>query len=152
MTRTLITTIPFAERDATPLHLLESAGIEYTINPLGRKVTEMELAELIAKFDILIAGTESITERGMAQAPKLKLISPNDNRNSMHSAVVVLHYAGRVVKPSVLSKLARNMCCRGNGRHHAPPTSVFTPAAPQAFLSSWSSPMYRLINSGLLVI
>ena len=75
MTRTLITTIPFAERDATPLHLLESAGIEYTINPLGRKVTEMELAELIAKFDILIAGTESITERVMAQAPKLKLIS-----------------------------------------------------------------------------
>ena len=75
MTRTLITTIPFAERDATPLHLLESAGIEYTINPLGRKVTEMELAELIAKFDILIAGTESITERVMAQAPILKLIS-----------------------------------------------------------------------------
>ena len=75
MTRTLITTIPFAERDVTPLHLLESAGIEYTINPLGRKVTEMELAELIAKFDILIAGTESITERVMAQAPKLKLIS-----------------------------------------------------------------------------
>ena len=75
MSRALITTIPFGERDATPQHLMETAGIEYTINPLGRKVTENELAELITDFDILVAGTEPITERVMAQAPKLKLIS-----------------------------------------------------------------------------
>lgn len=48
MPRALITTIPFGERDTTPLHLLRGAGIEYTINPLGRKVTEKELAELIS--------------------------------------------------------------------------------------------------------
>ena len=59
MPRALITTIPFGERDATPLHLMETAGIEYTINPLGRKVTENELAELITDFDILVAGTDA---------------------------------------------------------------------------------------------
>ena len=75
MPRALITTIPFSERDATPLHLLQAAAIDYTINPLGRKVTEMELAELIPDFDILIAGTEPVTEYVMAKACKLKLIS-----------------------------------------------------------------------------
>lgn len=75
MPRALITTIPFGERDATPLQLLQAAGIEHTINPLGRKVSERELAELIVDFDILIAGTEPVTEDVMAQAHKLKLIS-----------------------------------------------------------------------------
>ena len=75
MPRALITTVPFGERDATPLHLLRAAGIEYTINPLGRKGTEMELAELVVDFDVLIAGTEPVTEDVMAQAQKLKLIS-----------------------------------------------------------------------------
>ena len=75
MPRALITTVPFGERDATPLHLLQAAGIDYTINPLGRKVTERELAELIPDFDILIAGTEPVTEYVMAQADRLQLIS-----------------------------------------------------------------------------
>ena len=75
MPRALITSIPFSERDATPLHLLRAAGIEYNINPLGRKVTERELAELIVDFDLLIAGTELVTNDVMAQAQKLKLIS-----------------------------------------------------------------------------
>jgi D-3-phosphoglycerate dehydrogenase len=45
------------------------------INPLGRKLTEEDLAELIAEKDILIAGTEPITERVLDQANKLKLIA-----------------------------------------------------------------------------
>ena len=68
MPRALITTIPFAEKEATPLRLLQDAGIDYTINPLGRKITEMELSEMIANFDILIAGTEPITEQVLAPA------------------------------------------------------------------------------------
>ena len=71
----LITTIPFAEKEAIPLRLLQAAGIDYTINPLGRKITEMELSEMIANFDILIAGTEPITEQVLARAQQLKLIS-----------------------------------------------------------------------------
>ena len=48
---------------------------EFIINPLGRKLKESELAEMIADYDILIAGTEPITRKVLEQAPRLKLIS-----------------------------------------------------------------------------
>jgi D-3-phosphoglycerate dehydrogenase / 2-oxoglutarate reductase len=73
--RALITTVPFGAMDPTPLRLLERAGIEYVINPLGRKLVEEELAGLIGGFQILIAGTEPITDYVMSQAPDLRLIS-----------------------------------------------------------------------------
>ncbi|WP_026375611.1 phosphoglycerate dehydrogenase [Aestuariibacter salexigens] len=73
--KALITTIPFAEKDGFPLELLKGAGIAYQINPLGRKITEQELADMISDFDILIAGTEPITANVMDNAKNLKLIS-----------------------------------------------------------------------------
>ena len=75
MSRVLITTVPFASIDRRPLDLLESAGIEYVINPLGRKLKATELAELICGFDVVIAGTEEITESVINTADRLKLIS-----------------------------------------------------------------------------
>jgi D-3-phosphoglycerate dehydrogenase len=73
--RALITTVPFADTNRLPIELFESAGIDYEINPLGRRLKEEELADMAADFDILIAGTEPITERVMSRAPRLKLIS-----------------------------------------------------------------------------
>jgi len=73
--RVLITTVPFGEPDRTPLDLLEAAGIEYVINPLGRKLKESEVAEMAAEFGVLIAGTETISARVMQQAPHLQLIA-----------------------------------------------------------------------------
>ncbi len=75
MPKALITTVPFAERNRLPLELLEAAGIEYHINPLGRRLREAELAEMIGDADVLIAGTEPITETVMSRASRLKLIS-----------------------------------------------------------------------------
>jgi len=75
MPKALISTVPFGDRNRLPIELLESAGIEYLINPLGRKIKEEELAEMISGFDILIAGTEPITEKVMRQASRLKFIS-----------------------------------------------------------------------------
>jgi D-3-phosphoglycerate dehydrogenase / 2-oxoglutarate reductase len=75
MPRALITTVPFGERNRLPLELLEAAGIEYLINPLGRRLQEAELAEMIADTEVLIAGTEPITEHVMSRAARLKLIS-----------------------------------------------------------------------------
>jgi D-3-phosphoglycerate dehydrogenase len=71
----LITTVPFAERNRLPLEQLQSAGIEYVINPLGRRLKEEELADMVGDFDALIAGTEPITGKVMARANKLRLIS-----------------------------------------------------------------------------
>lgn len=75
MPKVLITTVPFADKNTLPLEQLESAGIEYVFNPLGRKLLEPELVELVSDFDALIAGTEIISGRVMAAASNLKLIS-----------------------------------------------------------------------------
>ena len=75
MSKVLITTVPFGDKNRLPLEQLEAAGVDYLINPLGRKLKEDELAEMVNEFDVLIAGTEPITEKVMAQAKRLKLIS-----------------------------------------------------------------------------
>ncbi|MBT5470451.1 MAG: phosphoglycerate dehydrogenase [Nitrospina sp.] len=75
MAKVLITTVPFGEYNSLPLELLENAGIEYLISPHKKKLTESQLGELISDFDVLIAGTEQITDKVLGQASKLKLIS-----------------------------------------------------------------------------
>ncbi len=74
--RVLITTVPFGEFDRTPIDLLSAEpGVEFIINPIGKKLTEDELAGLIPDIDIVIAGTEPITRKVMEKANRLKLIS-----------------------------------------------------------------------------
>jgi D-3-phosphoglycerate dehydrogenase / 2-oxoglutarate reductase len=75
MSKILITTVPFGDKNRFPVELLEKANIEYLVNPLKTKLTEDQLADMVSDFDIIIAGTEPITERVMARATKLKLIS-----------------------------------------------------------------------------
>ena len=73
--KVLITTVPFGKHDPTPFRLLEAAGAHHVVNPLNRKLKEEELANLISDYDVLIAGTEPITEMVMARADRLKLIA-----------------------------------------------------------------------------
>jgi D-3-phosphoglycerate dehydrogenase / 2-oxoglutarate reductase len=75
MSKVLITTVPFADSNRLPIELLQSAGIEFVINPLGRKLKEPELAAMIGEYDAVIAGTEPITSTVLANAKKLRLIS-----------------------------------------------------------------------------
>jgi D-3-phosphoglycerate dehydrogenase / 2-oxoglutarate reductase len=72
----LVTTVPFGEFDSTPVKLLENnEKVNFIINPLGRKLREDELAEMVSDYDILIAGTEPITRKVMLNGKRLKLIS-----------------------------------------------------------------------------
>jgi D-3-phosphoglycerate dehydrogenase len=73
--KALITTVPFGTADRRPLDMLREAGLEYVVNPLGRRPTETELCDLIRDVDLLIAGTEPITDRVIAAASRLRLIS-----------------------------------------------------------------------------
>ena len=75
MPKVLITTVPFGDKNRLPLELLENENIEYLINPLNKKLTEDELADLVTDFDVIIAGTELISEKVMQRASNLKLIS-----------------------------------------------------------------------------
>jgi D-3-phosphoglycerate dehydrogenase len=75
MLKALISTSPFASVDSHPIDLLRNEGIEVVENPFGRWPTEPELCALIGDVDLFIAGTEPITERVLAAAPRLRLIS-----------------------------------------------------------------------------
>ena len=61
--KTLITTVPFGQKNKLPFEMLNSIGIDPVLNPLNRKLKEDELSELIRDIDILIAGTEPITKK-----------------------------------------------------------------------------------------
>ena len=75
MPKVLITTVAFGDKDRLPLDLLVNEGIEYLINPFNKKITEDQLIDILADFDVIIAGTEPITEKVMERANNLKLIS-----------------------------------------------------------------------------
>ena len=75
MKKVLITTVPFGEKNRIAIEMLEEAGIEYLVNPLGRKLSEKELALMVSDFDVIIAGTEEITDDVMENGKNLKLIS-----------------------------------------------------------------------------
>lgn len=72
--KVIITTVPFGEVDPRAIDILENQGLAYTINPLGRKLRPEEVAGVIGDADIVIAGTESITDAVMAACPNLKAI------------------------------------------------------------------------------
>lgn len=75
MSKALITTVPFGDKDSIPFDLLNEAGIEYVINPLKKKLTEDELWGMIQGYDYLIAGTERISAKVLERADQLKFIS-----------------------------------------------------------------------------
>jgi D-3-phosphoglycerate dehydrogenase len=71
----LITTSPFGEHDRRALRRLEDEGVAYTLNPYGRRLLEEEAAELIGPYEVVIAGTEPITQAVLDRAPNLRLIA-----------------------------------------------------------------------------
>jgi D-3-phosphoglycerate dehydrogenase len=72
--KALISAFPFGTSERS-LWLLQKAGLQYCLNPFGRRLTEHELIELITGASILVAGTEPITARTMDAAPGLRLIA-----------------------------------------------------------------------------
>ena len=75
MKKVLITTVPFGDINPMPFRSLEEAGVNFEINPLGKKLTENDLADIVTDYDAIIAGTEPITDYVFESASKLKMIS-----------------------------------------------------------------------------
>lgn len=73
--KVFVSTHPFSSTSPEPMRLLKYNEFEVQLNPLEHKITTAQLAEHIGDADILIAGTEKITEEVFKKAPNLKLIS-----------------------------------------------------------------------------
>ena len=70
-----VSTHPFSSTSAMPMQLVKENKIELSVNEHGRKNTSEELAQDIKDAEVLVAGTEKITEEVLKNAPNLKLIS-----------------------------------------------------------------------------
>jgi len=70
-----VSTHPFSSTSTIPMQLIQENDIELSVNEHGRKTTTQELAQDLKDAEVLIAGTEKITEEVFKNAPNLKLIS-----------------------------------------------------------------------------
>ena len=71
MKRIFISTVPF---EGPALNLLDQSGLEYTVNPTGRKLSASDVGALSMGYDGLIAGTEDI-KTVLVLSKCLKIIS-----------------------------------------------------------------------------
>ncbi|HIP12815.1 MAG TPA: 3-phosphoglycerate dehydrogenase [Arcobacter sp.] len=70
-----VSTHPFGATSKLPMELIENNSLELSKNEHNRKITSKELADDIKDAEVLIAGTENITEDVFKNAPSLKFIS-----------------------------------------------------------------------------
>lgn len=70
-----VSTHPFSSTSPLPMKLIEESHIELSVNEHGRKNSSEELAKDIKDAEVLVAGTEKITEEVFKNAPNLKFIS-----------------------------------------------------------------------------
>lgn len=70
-----VSTHPFSSTSKLPMRMIKDNHLELSKNEHGRKITTSELANDIKDAEVLIAGTEKITEEVLKYAPNLKLIS-----------------------------------------------------------------------------
>jgi D-3-phosphoglycerate dehydrogenase len=70
-----LTTTSFAKYSKKPLELLEDEGIDYVINPHGRKLSPEETVELVSGCKGMIAGTEDLSAGVLERLPELRVIS-----------------------------------------------------------------------------
>ncbi|MFM8857071.1 MAG: phosphoglycerate dehydrogenase, partial [Actinomycetota bacterium] len=123
--KALVTTVPFASHNRLPLEILESAGINYSINPLGRRLTEAEMAEITYDFDILIAGTEPITDAVLERSPRLKLIArvgiglDNVDLHAARERRIAVTYTPDAPAPAVAELTIGNILTLLRGTHVA---------------------------------
>jgi len=73
--KVFVSTHPFSATSPIPMQLITDNGIELHLNKHERKITTQELAQEIKDAEVLVAGTEKITEEVFNNAPNLKLIS-----------------------------------------------------------------------------
>lgn len=75
MLKVFISTTSFGKYDDAPLRKLRERGIDVLLNPFGRKMTPDECIVSYADIDGLIAGTETLNEKVLTSARRLRVVS-----------------------------------------------------------------------------
>ncbi len=70
-----VSTHPFSSTSELPMQIIKDNYLELSKNEYGRKITTAELVNDIKDAEVLIAGTEKVTEEVFKHAPNLKLIT-----------------------------------------------------------------------------
>lgn len=75
--RVFISTTTFAECNKETLRLLRKKNIDYVLNPYKRKLTEIEINNILSESSYvgLIAGIEPLTKQVLENAKSLRVIS-----------------------------------------------------------------------------
>lgn len=73
--KAFVSTHPFSATSKEPMRLLKYNEVDVRLNPFEHKISTAELVREIKDADVLIAGTEKITEEVFLNAKNLKLIS-----------------------------------------------------------------------------
>jgi len=103
----LVSTVPFADIDPRPREVLQETGAQVVINPLNRKLTESDLEALIGDYEVLIAGTEPISEAVLEKANRLKLIVrvgiglDSVDLRAVHKRGILMSYTPDAPSPAV---------------------------------------------------
>ena len=95
MRKVLITTVPFGDKNRLPLDLLEKNDIKYLINPLQKKLTENELAEMITeitKAQLLTFRLGQLKNEDRATSPQISMAK----RNNVDMALKVAREARQI--------------------------------------------------------
>jgi D-3-phosphoglycerate dehydrogenase len=76
LSKILISTSSFNVKDNKPLSNLKKNGYEHLLNPYGRRLTEIEVMELLQEDVVgMIAGVEPLTRKVLMEAGNLKVLS-----------------------------------------------------------------------------
>lgn len=75
MNSIFVSTFPFCETNRFPLEMLAGNNCRFSLNPLGRKMTEAELINALGQSVALVAGTETISRKVFEACPTLRHIS-----------------------------------------------------------------------------
>lgn len=75
MNKVLLSPSSFGQLSSGPIELLKTNGFEIIENPFGRRLTELEVKELLKDCVGLVAGVEPLTSEVLRYSQKLKCIS-----------------------------------------------------------------------------
>jgi D-3-phosphoglycerate dehydrogenase / 2-oxoglutarate reductase len=141
--KVLITTSSFGKDEPSLLDQLRSAGLDITLNPFARKLSEAEAIGLYPDHEYVIAGTEPVTRQVLLGAKSLRFLSrmgagiDNLDTSALKELGIPWGYVTDSHVPAVAELALGGMLSVLRGIHHAD-RSIRS--------ESWQKPMGRLLS------